>query len=194
MVKVNKIWLILVAALAAAVVVLLILNFTGSTTSTNKTETITYLEKNKEIALVTLGIADIFDQKESTTIFGKKLVGSDKHTFIKATFEAKLGIDGKNVTVKKTGEKEYEINIPKFIFIGYDNPNFEHVADDNGVLSFVTKDINQTEMVNKILDVKGQDKYIEKYTELLKESAEEFYKNLLPSFDKDAKLKFNYEN
>jgi hypothetical protein len=197
--KINKNWMIIIVAiLAIAVVVLLIINFSGcsisgTTVETNETQTITYLEKNKEIALVTLGVTDILDQTTSKKLFGKKVAFSDKKTFMKATFEAKLGIDGKDVKVTEIGEKEFEINIPKFVFIGYSNPKFEHIADNNGVLSFLTEDIDQAELINKMLDEKGQEKYISQYTSLLKESAEEFYNNLIPSFDKGVKLSFKYE-
>jgi hypothetical protein len=199
MMKAISTWIKLVLALlVVAVVALLIINFSGlsifgTSTKTNETQTITYLEKNKEIALVTLGIADIIDETNSKTIAGKKIPGSDKHTYIKASFEAKLGIDGKDVVITEIGEKEYEISIPRFIFIGYDDPKFEHVTNDNGVLSFITEDVDQMEMLNKMLDKEHQDEYISKYTDLLRESAEEFYNNLLPGFDKDVKLTFKYE-
>jgi hypothetical protein len=160
---------------------------------TNETQTITYLEKNKEIALVTLGVTDIFDETHSKEIFGNEIPWSKKQTFIKATFEVKLGIDGNNVTINEIGEMEYEINVPEFIFIGYNNPVFEHVTDNNGVLSFVTEDVDQTEMINKIFDDEGKQKYIDQYKELLKESTQEFYQNLLPSSYSDVKLTFNFQ-
>lgn len=178
--------------------VFITLKVTGSsifetTTKTNETQTITYLEKNREIALVTLGISDIIDETNSQKIFGQEIPWSDKQTYIKATFEAKLGIDGRNVKIEKINDKEFEITIPKFIFIGYDEPVIEHVVDNNGVLSFVTEDVNQAEMVNKMFSKENKQKYIDQYANLLKESTEEFYNNLLPEFDKEVKLNFVYE-
>lgn len=183
--------------LALVATVFITLKVSGSSifeteTKTNETQTITYLKKNKEIALVTLGITDIIDETNSQKIFGQEIPWSDKQTFIKATFEAKLGIDGKDVIIEKVNNNEYKITIPKFIFIGYDQPKIEHVVDNNGVLSFVTEDVNQAQMVNKMFSEENKEKYVNQYTDLLKESTEEFYNNLLPEFDKDVKLTFVY--
>ena len=104
-----------------------------------------------------------------------------------------MGIDGKDVVIKEIGEKDIEITIPKFVFIGYDDPEFEFIVDKNGVLSFTTENIDTAAMITKVLKPEKQEEYIEYYKPLLKESTEVFYKNLLPSFDNDVMLTFKYE-
>jgi hypothetical protein len=151
----KKIMAVIIVILVIAVGVLIALNFSGSvvetTTETNETQTITFFEKNKEIALVTLGISDIYEKENSATVFKKKLPGSKKQVYIRGSFDAKLGIDGKNVVVTETGEKEYTINIPEFIFIGYNNVKFEVAVEKNGIISFATDDIDQAAMVSEVL-------------------------------------------
>ena len=191
---------IVIAALAivvAGLIVFIILsnsNFSLSDTKVevNETQTITYLEKDKEIALVTLGIAEIIDETHSQIIFGFEVPWSNKQVFMKASYTAKLGIDGNEVEITQIGENEYQIYIPKFIFIGYADPAFEHVVDNNGVLSFTTENIDQAGMITNMFSPENQEKYIEQYLPLLKESAEEFYNNLVPSFAEGVKLTFVY--
>jgi hypothetical protein len=195
----KKFMVVIIVILIIAVGGLIALNFSGyefveTTTETSETKTITFFEKNKEIALVTLGISDIYEKENTATVFKKKLPGSKKQVYIRGSFDAKLGIDGKNVVVTETGEKEYTINIPEFIFIGYNNVKFEVAVESNGLLSFATDDIDQAAMVSEVLNPVGQEQYMEKYTALLKESAEEFYKNLIPSTETDVVLKFTYDD
>jgi len=196
----KKIPWVVAGVLAIAVVALgVFIAFTNSTaplsstkSETNETKVITFLEKNQEIALVTLGISEIMDEKHTQSVLGFDVPWSEKQTFIKASFSAKLGINGRNVVIREIEENKFEITVPKFVFIGYDDPLFEHVVDNNGVLSFVTDNVDQAEMITKLLNPENQEVYVDKYTDLLKESTESFYKNLIPSFAKDVELTFIY--
>jgi hypothetical protein len=200
--KVNKFFgktsaklIVIFTILAVVVIALLIMNISGfslfgTTVKTNETQTITFLEKKGEVVLVNLGVTDLYEKEHDGKFFGSL---NKKIAYIKGSFEVKLGINGRDVKIDKIAEKEYEITIPKFIFIGHKNEKFETAVEKNGILSFATDDIDKAKMISEILDAEGQEKYIVQYTELLKESAEDFYSNLLPSFDKDVKLTFVYE-
>ncbi|MCV5968550.1 hypothetical protein, partial [Lactococcus petauri] len=88
---------------------------------------------------------------------------------------AKLGIEGKDVTIEHTGEDALLISIPEFIFIGHDDESFRTVVEDNGVISGVTPEIDTVEMINTILDDDAQGQYVDANQEVLEDQARVFY-------------------
>lgn len=159
-----------------------------------ETLTIKSLTKEKQVVLVNLGMSEVFNEEKSSQLFGKNIVGTNRKKFMQATFDAKLGINGKYVDITSNGKDSYVIKVPKFIFIGYNNPNFKLLDEHNGVFSSFTSDISETDMINKVLNDKSKQKYVEKYDGLLKKSAKQFYRELAHSIDPDAKLSFKFSN
>ena len=157
-----------------------------------ETQVIRSLKQEKEISLLSLGIVDLYDEEVTQKVFNTEIIGTKKLKYIRAEFTAKLGIDGKKVTINKTKDNVYEIVIPKFIFIGHDNAEFEVAVTDNALLSFFTPEIDEVAMVNKILDRKAQEKYIDKYTDLLEESTKNFYNSIIKSVDETANLQYTF--
>ena len=158
------------------------------------TLTIKSLTKEKQIVLVNLGLSEILNEEKSSQLFGKNIVGTNRKKFMQATFDAKLGINGKDVDIESNGKNSYVITVPKFIFIGYNNPNFKLLDEHNGVFSSFTSDISETDMINKVLNDKSKQKYVEKYDKLLKQSTKDFYRELAHSIDPDAKLSFKFSD
>ncbi|MGO2083266.1 hypothetical protein [Vagococcus sp.] len=156
--------------------------------TTQETQIIKTLSKEKQIVLVNLGISEIYSREKSLKLFEADVVGTGKNKYMQAHFDAKLGIDGKKVKIENMGNQHFKIKVPEFIFIGHDNEKFEVIVEDGGILSWLTPEIDETEMVNQILNRKSQLKYIKKYESLLKESSQEFYGNLIKSIDPDAKI------
>ena len=159
-----------------------------------ETLTIKSLTKEKQVVLVNLGMSEVFNEEKSSQLFGKNIVGTNRKKFMQATFDAKLGINGKEVDITSNGKDSYVIKVPKFIFIGYNNPNFKLLDEHNGVFSSFTSDISETDMINKVLNDKSKQKYVEKYDDLLKKATKEFYRELAHSIDPDAKLSFKFSN
>ena len=159
-----------------------------------ETLTIKSLTKEKQIVLVNLGMSEVFNEEKSSQLFGKNIVGTNRKKFMQATFDAKLGINGKDVNIESNGKNSYVITVPKFIFIGYNNPNFKLLDERNGVFSSFTSDISETDMINKVLNDKSKHKYVKKYDDLLKQSTKDFYRELAHSIDPDAKLSFKFSN
>ena len=159
-----------------------------------ETLTIKSLTKEKQVVLVNLGMSEVFSEEKSSQLFGKNIVGTNRKKFMQATFDAKLGINGKDVDITSNGKDSYVITVPKFIFIGYNNPNFKLLDEHNGVFSSFTSDISETDMINKVLNDKSKQKYVEKYDDLLKKATKEFYRELAHSIDPDAKLSFKFSN
>lgn len=155
--------------------------------------TVKSLSKEKQIVLVNLGLSEILNEEKSSQLFGKNIVGTSRKKFIQASFDAKLGLDGKDVDIAKDGKNSYLITVPKFIFIGYNNPNFKLMDEHNGVFSSFTSDINESDMINKVLNGKSKKKYLTKYNDLLRQSTKEFYRGIVQNTNPDAKLSFKFE-
>ena len=163
-------------------------------TKDQETLTIKSLTKEKQIVLVNLGMSEVFNEEKSSQLFGKNIVGTNRKKFMQATFDAKLGINGKDVDITSNGKDSYSITVPKFIFIGYNNPNFKLLDEHNGAFSSFTSDISETDMINKVLNDKSKQKYVEKYDGLLKQSTKDFYRELAHSIYPNAKLSFKFSD
>ena len=96
--------------------------------------------------------------------------------------------------VTKTGKHAYLLSVPEFSFIGYDEPTFRVAVEDGGVLDWITPDIDQVEMVNKILNDDEQAEYVATYEEVLEDQTKVFYDGLITSIDPDAVTTFEFES
>ena len=152
------------------------------------------MERDEEVALVSLGIQGIDQRSSKSTVFGKKIPGSDRTIFLQYNFTAKLGIDGSAVDIQDIDENanEYRITIPEFTFIGYSEPVFKLAAEDTGVLGWVTPDIDQAEMISQILNADDQREYIEQNEDILEDQAEFFYSSIVHSISPDAEIEFQF--
>ncbi len=84
------------------------------------------------------------------------------------------------------------VTIPQFIFIGHDKPAFKLAAETNGVLSWVTPEIDTTEMINKILNAETQNQYIEANREILRDQAKSFYTGIIAGVDPTITVTVTY--
>lgn len=166
----------------------------GIGTETNDSQVITAVKRTQEVSLVSLSIQGLMEENKCSEVLGKCVPGSTETVFLQYNFTAKLGIDGAEVKVAKTGEDAYLISVPEFSFIGYDEPTFEVATEDGGVLDFITEDIDQVEMVNKILNDEAQAKYVASNEELLKDQTEVFYDGLIKSVAPDATTTFEFSS
>lgn len=159
---------------------------------TDEQEIVDAVTRTKEVSLLSLGIQGITQKTEHSQVFGVDVPGSDRAQFIQYSFNAKLGIDGQDVRLEKEGEDNFLVSVPAFTFIGYDDVRLELAAEDNGVLSWVTPDIDTVGMVNGILDEKNRRQYIETNEDVLKDQAKAFYQTLITSVDPDAIVEFEF--
>lgn len=154
------------------------------------TQVIEAVTRVQQIALVSLAIEGITEDRTKAELWGIDVPGSDRVTFTRYSFDAKLGVDGADAVVRQTGEHAFEIQLPVFMFIGHDNVTFELAAESNGVLSWVTAEIDPLDVVNDVLDEDAQAQYLAKNEELLREQAEWFYRSLVTSVDPEAEVTF----
>lgn len=166
----------------------------GVESESHDSQVIRAIERTQEVSLLSLGIQGINEEKRSAKVFGTSIPGTGEKVFLQYNFKAKLGIDGADVKVTKTGTNAYSISVPKFIFIGYDEPTFKLAVEDGGVLSWVTPDINKIEMVNKILNDGARQTYISSNKELLEDQTKVFYDSLISSIDPDVVTTFEFRS
>ncbi|EJO21498.1 MULTISPECIES: hypothetical protein [Streptococcus] len=161
---------------------------------------ITRLEKVNESVFLDVGI-----QKVETIEKDKKIPGTNisiplsvKKAIIILNYTAKFGIK-EGIKIKKIAEHEYELTIPKYEVIGVevsDNPKDRYkLYDMSGqLLSGSTENIDTGEHVAKSLSNKEQEDYIKQYKNLITESAEDYYTNIVTSIDSEAKVTFKNMN
>ncbi|MEO7349015.1 MAG: hypothetical protein ABIW32_04030 [Terrimesophilobacter sp.] len=166
----------------------------GTKSETTRTELIQSITREEQVVLVSLGIQGIAQKKDISVIFGADVPWSDRTTFLQYNFSAKLGIDDKGIDVRKIGANKFLVSIPQFIFIGHDNEEFTLIAENNGVLSFVTPEIDKVDMINKILNSEAKTKYILANEEILRDQATAFYTSLINSIDPTVALEFEFRN
>ena len=154
--------------------------------------TITSLQREEQVVLLSLGIQGIAERNEKSVIFGVEVPGSGRATFLQYKFNAKLGIEGKDVTIVPNGEDSFRISIPEFVFIGHDNPNFKLAAENNGALSWFTPEADTIDMINNILDAEAQQEYIDSNEDILRDQATVFYTSIIESIDPAINLTFDF--
>lgn len=164
----------------------------GIESESHDSQVIQAIERTQEVSLLSLGVEGIKDEDQNGTFFGKELPFTEKKLFMRYRFDAKLGIDGSQVEVTQTGDNAYRISVPEFTFIGYEEPDFEVAVEDNGALSWATPDIEQTEMVNELLNDDARETYIADHEDVLKDQAQVFYDRLITSIDPDAKTTYEF--
>lgn len=164
----------------------------GTNSNARDTQVVGSITREDQVVLVSLGIQGIAEKNGNSEFFGIYVPGSDRTKFIQYNFNAKLGIEGKDVSIAKTGRDEFLVSIPKFIFIGHNNEEFRLVAENNGILSFVTPEIDTVDMVNKILSPTAQRQYLDQNEDILKDQAKAFYGGIIKSIDPTVKVQFEF--
>lgn len=165
----------------------------GINSESKDSQVVTAIKRTQEVSLLSLGIQGIKSEKRNSEAFGFSVPGSSETVFMQYEFDAKLGIDGAEVDVKRTGQSAYTVTVPEFIFIGYSDPVFEVATEDNGVLSWTTPDIDKVEMVNEILNDESRATYLAEQRGALQEQAQVFYESLITGIDPAAKTSFEFE-
>lgn len=160
----------------------------------NETQVVTAMTKEKQVAVLGLSVTDIYDKSQINTIFGMDIPFTEKTAYLKGTFNAKLGFDGKQTKIaqSKLDKNTYNVVIPEFIVVGISNPDFKVINNQGEILSFATKDIDTHELANKAMSDETLKQYIKTNEEWLQEQSKEYYESILKSIDSDAKLNITF--
>lgn len=164
----------------------------GIWSSSTDVEAVQSIQFTEDVSLLSMHIQGLKDVESGAHIGTWTVPGTQETTYLKYSFDGKLGFDGKKATITKTGEKSYKIDVPTFEFQGHENEKFETSESHDGVLSFVTPDADHDELVNSVLDKSTESQYVEQNEELLEQQAKTFYTNIVHGIDPDITLTFTF--
>lgn len=164
----------------------------GVKSGTSDSQVVQSIERTEEVSLIALGIQGIVSEERCSEAFGKCVPGTSEEVYLQYHFTGKLGVDGAAVEITESGPDAYTVSVPEFEFIGYEEPTFEVVVTDGGVLSAVTDDIDQAAMVTKILSEDAQQKHLDDHEATLQEQTKVFYDNVLRGVAPEALLTYEF--
>lgn len=150
--------------------------------------------REEQVILLTMGLTENLDERgEALSVFGLfDLPGTERQKLIRYDFDAKLGIEGKDVTITSLGGNSYRVSIPEFKFLGYDNPVFTVAGENNGILSWTTPEIKDLDLVERELSDKAVAAHIEGARPVLEEQARKFYADILTAVDPNITVDFEF--
>ena len=164
----------------------------GTVTESRDTQVIQAIERQEEVVLVSLGIQGIAEESAQGTILGQRIPGTGRTQFLQYNYRALLGIDGADVVLTRTGEDTYLVSIPAFEFIGYDDVSFKTALENNGILSWVTPEIDTAAVITELLDDDAKREHVDANRDLLQDQAENFYRGIILGVSPDAKVTFRF--
>lgn len=159
-------WVLLVFVLVAGIAWLTgLLQVGAGGGSVSVSSSVQYIEKVQETVFLNVGVQKVVKASQSSKLFGKKLMFSEKTALVVLNYKAKFGIK-EAVVIKKTGDKSYQVQVPSFEVIGFewDEENgYELYDKDNGLLSAGTEEIDTGKLVAQETSSKKQKEYIVRY-------------------------------
>lgn len=164
----------------------------GIKSETSDSQVVQSIRRTEEVSLLAIGIQGITSEERCSTAFGKCVPGTSDEVYMQYKFTGKLGIDGAGVEVTESGTDAYTISVPDFEFIGYSEPEFEVAVTDDGILSWMTEDIDQAEMITRILGDEAQQKYLDDNASVLQDQTKVFYDNIILSVAPEAKITYEF--
>ncbi|MGM7698469.1 hypothetical protein [Microbacterium sp. A84] len=166
--------------------------FLGATEE-RSTQVIRSITREEQIILVTAGMTDIKSESDDQDFFGLfDIPFTERSVLVRYEYDAKFGIEGGDVSIEPVGDDAYRVSIPKFIFLGYDNPDFSIADEKNGVLSWATPEIDKNELIKSLLTDQAVAEHLEGLRPVLEEQAKSFYTNIITAIDPDATLQFTF--
>ena len=150
------------------------------------------VSRQEEVALLALAVQGIARKDTQGELLGVAVPASSRTTLLQYEFTAKVGIDAENVALEANGDGGYVVRVPQFVFVGYDKPRFEDPIENNGAISWLSPEIEETEMVNAVLSEDNQQDYIELHLDELRSQAESFYTGIITSVDSSARVTFEF--
>ncbi len=160
----------------------------GASAETTNTQVVKAIERKEEIALLSVSIQGIAETNGQSQIFGFTVPGTTRTRFLQYNFDAKLGVNGEDVVLTETGENAFTVEVPEFIFIGHSNVSFQTAVDQNGVLSWVTPEVDTAAVATEILSDDSQQELVVKNVDLLKDQTTNYYTSLIQGIVPDAEV------
>jgi hypothetical protein len=183
----------LVGGIALGILATILTSALTSNGDYRNSQVIDAVTRQKEVALVSLHIEGLAEENVKGKLFGlMDIPSSERASFVKYAFKAKLGIDGSRVEITQTGDNTLLVTIPEFIFIGHSDEDFKLAAENNGALSWMTPEIDHVEMVNRILNDSTKSQYIEANQDVLEDQAQSFYSGIINGVDSNVTVEYRF--
>lgn len=188
---------ILAVIAGAALVSFNVGKFFGATESRD-TQVIRSIKGEEQVILVTAGMTDVKEEREDglNIALGDwdlfTLPGSERSVLVRYEYDAKFGIEGKDVEIRQTGDNTYTVSIPEFIYLGYSNPDLSIANEENGLLSWTTPEIATDDVFEELLTQPAVEAHIDGFRPLLEEQAETFYSKIVEAIDPAIELTFEF--
>lgn len=181
---------VLVGALAVGGVMLsgVLVPEPGVDVESRNSQIVQAVEREQEVVLLSLGIQGIAEERITSTLFGRAVPGTARTLFLQYNFRAKLGIEGSDVIIEPKGEDTILVSIPAFIVIGHDEVTFRTALEDNGVISWVTPDIDTADVITEILNDDALLEHVDDNEDILKDQARAFYTGIIKAVDPELKV------
>ena len=161
--------------------------------SSATTSVVESIRKENQIVLLSASVQVVDHETSARAILNWTLPGTTRDQWVRYTYRAKLGIEGRDVVITELDPQHYRIHIPKFITIGITDPVFEEIVDTGGVFSFVSHDIDEFETVNRLQnDSAAMAQLLADNRDFLKEQAEFVYRTLVNAIDPSATVEFTF--
>lgn len=181
-----------VIASIAAIAGLAIGRFIAPQQTAVSSEVVKFVLPQQKVTLASLRIEGLERGTKDGQILGVPLDAADRTKYLIYKFDANVGLDGAQVKVDRTGDHAYLVKLPPFDFLSHSNIRFDDAIDDDGVLAFLTEEISQSEMTNRVLSDAKKDEYVSNSIDTLRTQAEAFYSGIVKSVDPDATLTFEF--
>ena len=187
---------VLVAAIAS-VVIFFVTRDSASSNPFDRTrdfQGIVALELQNEIVLMSPTTNGTHEVENHRKVFGdRRMWGTGKSVLIEYRYKSKLGFSGEDVNIKPKRNNSYEIIIPEFEVIGYDDVEMNTVNSKNGLLSFGTEDINTGQVITQIMDSNRVGEIIDDNRQMLELLAEDYFWDLILEIDDEVDLDFTFK-
>ncbi|WP_448655891.1 hypothetical protein [Microbacterium lacticum] len=167
-------------------------------TESRDTQVIRSIRGEQQVVLLSAGMTDVKEDRGD----GLKLAigdiqlltlpGTERSILVRYEYDAKFGIEGKDVEIVQTGDNSYRITIPEFIYLGYSDPDLSVADEENGILSWTTPEIDTSEIFEELLSSQVVSEHIDGFRSVLEEQAKTFYTKIVTAIDPDIVLEFTF--
>lgn len=146
------------------------------------------ISREQNVELLRLNIQGIASKNVDAKLFDTVIPGTQRALYLQYSYAVKLGVDGSKVTVSRSGDHHYRVNVPEFIVLGHSDVRLKKAVEDNGVISLVTPEIDVADMAQKILSEDGERHHIAENAEALRKQTETFYGGIIRAIDPQASV------
>ncbi|WP_336625243.1 MULTISPECIES: hypothetical protein [unclassified Microbacterium] len=182
----------LVAGVAAGVLTpAWLVSALGSHSVLKNEQVVTSMEKKEQTVLLQLGVKGVSEAEGIPPAILKDFPLLQKARYMIYGGKVKLGVD--HVIVKATGDHEFTVEVPEFIWIG-DDVDVEQIISSDGILSAFTAQKSEAEQFNNLISNEDKADYVEQNLSALRDQAEFVFTKYATSIDPNATLTFVFAN